>query len=87
LQKTTPENLSASRPFAARAQQPAMPVIGLLQIGAPSCWDFAGFRQGLKDTGYVEGPNLSIEVPWANDDPGRLPELALLPRTGNWRTR
>jgi putative ABC transport system substrate-binding protein len=53
-----------------------VPVIGLLQIGAPSSWDFTGFRQGLKDTGYVEGQNLAIEIRWANDDPDRLPGLA-----------
>jgi putative ABC transport system substrate-binding protein len=67
---------AAAWPLAARAQRLEMPVIGLLQIQAPSSWDFTGFRQGLKDTGYVEGPNLAIEVRWANDDPDRLPELA-----------
>jgi putative ABC transport system substrate-binding protein len=67
---------AAAWPLAARAQQPAMPRIGLLQIGAPSSWDFTGFRQGLKDTGYVEGQNLSIEIRWANNNPNRLPELA-----------
>jgi putative ABC transport system substrate-binding protein len=45
-------------PLAARAQQLAMPVIGLLQIGGPSSYDLAGFRQGLKDAGYVEGDSL-----------------------------
>jgi putative ABC transport system substrate-binding protein len=60
---------------AARAQQPVMPVIGLLQIGARSSWDFTGLRQGLKDVGYVEGQNLTIEVRWANNDPHRLPGL------------
>jgi hypothetical protein len=44
---------AAAWPLAARAQRPEMPVIGLLQLGAPSSWDFTGFRQGLKDTGYV----------------------------------
>jgi hypothetical protein len=53
-----------------------MPVIGLLQIGAPGSWDFTGFRQGLKDTGYVEGQNLAIDYRWANNDPNRLPDLA-----------
>jgi putative ABC transport system substrate-binding protein len=60
---------------AARAQQPPT-LIGLLQIGAPSSWDFTGFRRGLKDTGYVEGQNLAIDIRWANDDPDRLPGLA-----------
>src|SRR5215831_7273790 len=63
-------------PIAARAQRPEMPVIGVFQIGAPSSWDFTGFRQGLKDTGYLEGQNLAIEIRWANNDPRRLPELA-----------
>ena len=67
---------AAAWPVVARAQQPAMPVIGLLQIGAPSSWNFTGFRQGLKDMGYVEGPNLAIEVRWADDDPVRLREMA-----------
>jgi putative ABC transport system substrate-binding protein len=67
---------AAAWPVVVRAQQPAMPVIGLLQIGAPSSWDFTGFRQGLRDMGYVEGQNLEIDVRWANDDPDRLPGLA-----------
>ena len=67
---------SVAWPLAAWAQRLEMPVIGLLQSGGPSSWDFTGFRQGLKDTGYVEGPNLAIEVRWADDDPDRLRELA-----------
>jgi putative ABC transport system substrate-binding protein len=67
---------AAAWPLAAHAQQPAMPVIGFLQIGAPSSWDFTGFRQGLKEAGYVEGQNLMVEYRWANDDPNRLAELA-----------
>ena len=66
----------AAWPVVARAQQPAMPVIGLLQIGAPSSWNFTGFRQGLKDMGYLESQNLAIDVRWANNDPDRLPQLA-----------
>ena len=66
----------ATWPLAAHAQRPEISVIGLLQIGAPSSWDFTGFRQGLKDTGYVEGQNLAVEHQWANDDPDRLPQLA-----------
>ena len=66
----------AAWPLPTRAQQSAMPVIGILQIGAPSSWDFTGFRQGLKEAGYVEGQNLTMEYRWANDDPDRLPELA-----------
>jgi putative ABC transport system substrate-binding protein len=67
---------AAAWPLAGRAQRPQMPVIGLLQLGAPSSWDFTGFRQGLKDAGYVESQNLAIEVRWANYDPDRLPGLA-----------
>jgi putative ABC transport system substrate-binding protein len=67
---------AAAWPLAAREQRTEMPVIGLLGIGAPSSWDFAGFRQGLKDAGYVEGQNLAVEVRWANNDPDRLPDLA-----------
>jgi putative ABC transport system substrate-binding protein len=67
---------AAAWPLAARAQRTEMPVIGLLQIGAPSSWDFTGFRQGLRNTGYVEGQNLAIEVRWADNDPDRLPDLA-----------
>ena len=68
---------AAAWPLAARAQRPEMPVIGLLQLGAPSSWDFTGFHQGLKDTGYVEDQTLArIEVRWANNDSDRLQELA-----------
>src|SRR3974390_803366 len=67
---------AAAWPLATRAQQQAMPVIGILQIGPRGSWDFTGFRQGLKETGYVEGQNLAIEYRWANDDPDKLPELA-----------
>jgi putative tryptophan/tyrosine transport system substrate-binding protein len=65
---------TAAGPLAARAQQPGMSAIGMLEIGAS--WDFSGFRQGLKEAGYVEGQNLTIEYRWANGDPDRLPELA-----------
>ena len=67
---------AAACPAVARAQRPAMPVIGLLQTGAPSTWNFTGFRQGLKDMGYLEGQNLMIEFRWADNDLDRLPELA-----------
>jgi ABC-type uncharacterized transport system substrate-binding protein len=67
---------AAAWPVVAQAQQAAMPVIGLLQTGAPSTWNFTGFRQGLKDMGYLEGQNLMIELRWADNDLDRLPELA-----------
>jgi putative ABC transport system substrate-binding protein len=63
-------------PLVARGQLASMPVIGLLQIGAPSSRDFTGFRQGLKEYGYVEGPNLEVEYKWANDHPDRLAQMA-----------
>jgi putative ABC transport system substrate-binding protein len=61
---------------AARAQRTEMPVIGLLQLGAAASQDFTGFRQGLKDAGYVEDQNLKIDVRWADYDPDRLRDLA-----------
>jgi putative ABC transport system substrate-binding protein len=67
---------AAAWPLTARGQQRPTPVIGLLQIGAPSSWDFTGFRKGLKDMGYLEGQNLAIDVRWANNDLDRLPGLA-----------
>jgi putative ABC transport system substrate-binding protein len=69
----------AAWPLVARAQQPAMPLIGLLEPTSPSTYSdiqLRGFRQGLKDTGYVEGENVAIESHWAENQLDRLPELA-----------
>jgi putative ABC transport system substrate-binding protein len=65
-------------PFAARAQQPAMPVIGYLESRSPDGMTdrLRAFRQGLKDTGYVEGENVRIEYRWAENQVDRLPMLA-----------
>jgi putative tryptophan/tyrosine transport system substrate-binding protein len=67
---------AAPWPTAALAQQSKPPVIGLFEVGSPTSYDLAGFRQGLKDAGFVEGQNLTIEYRFANNDLARLPELA-----------
>jgi len=69
---------AASWPLAARAQQPAMPVIGLLESRSPDAISdrLRAFRQGLKDTGYVEGENIAIEYRFAENQIDRLPTLA-----------
>ena len=70
---------AAARPVVARAQQPAMPVIGYL--GAQSAdVDYDNtvpFLQGLKDAGYVEGQNVAVEYRYAENQPDRLPALAV----------
>jgi putative tryptophan/tyrosine transport system substrate-binding protein len=71
------DGAAAAWPLAARAQQAAMPVVGFLEIRSPETITerLRAFRQGLKETGYVEGENIAIDYRWA-EQMERLPELA-----------
>jgi hypothetical protein len=81
---------AAAWPLTARAQQPAMPVVGFLDSRTPEAvaGRLRAFRQSLKETGYIEGENVAIIYRWAENQVDRLPELASdrvnLPR---WRLR
>jgi putative tryptophan/tyrosine transport system substrate-binding protein len=69
---------AAAWPLAARAQQPATPVIGFLHVSSPEASGdrLRAFRQGLKDTGFTEGESVAVEYRWADNQIDRLPALA-----------
>jgi putative tryptophan/tyrosine transport system substrate-binding protein len=65
-------------PLAARAQQPAMPVVGFLSSGSPGPYQpfLSAYHAGLKESGYIEGHNVAIEYRWAEGEHARLPKMA-----------
>ena len=69
---------AATWPLAAYAQQPAMPVIGYLNASVADGYadDLRAFRQGFKESGYIEGENIVIDYRWSENQPDRLPAMA-----------
>src|SRR5262249_34069605 len=69
---------TAALPYAARAQQPAIPLVGFLNSASPEVFPdrLRAFHRGLKDAGFVEGENVAIVYRWAENQFDRLPELA-----------
>ena len=75
---------AATWPVVARAQQPAVPLIGYLGSSfADDEYLTVPFLQGLKETGYVEGQNVAVEYRWEENQYDRLPSLAADPRSSN----
>jgi putative ABC transport system substrate-binding protein len=70
--------VAAAWPFVGRAQQAAMPVVGFLAISSRDTYGYLvdAFRQGLRESGYVEGRNVAIEYRWGDNQIDRLPALA-----------
>jgi len=69
---------AAAWPLAAQAQQPAMPMVGFLRSTAAAGSEplVRAFRQGLNETGFVEGQNVTVEYRWADDQDDRIPGMA-----------
>ena len=71
-------SMASTWPFSTRAQQTAMPVIGFLHYGSPEAYAHvaSAVRQGLRESGFIEGQNVAVEFRWADGQYERLPALA-----------